>query len=456
MAAQENGKPPIDKGQALGVSGTVISTGVISLEEYNKNLVGRTGLQVWDEMRRSDGTTAAVLRIVKLPVMSATFEVRPATDDDQGKTVADTINHNLEYIGWNQILKEILLFLDYGFSVFEKVYDLIPYENGDYLGISALQSRRQRSIFKWEQEDGKPGVTQLDPNGGQLSIPMDKIIIFTNDREGNNYEGRSLLRPAYKHWYMKESLYKIDALAHEKQGLGIPKLTTPAEASTTDKDTAREVVRNIRANQASYAEMPEGFNIEFLDMKANTTRDPINSINHHTVQIMKSVLAQFIELGSSTSKGGSYSQSADHSALFMKSEEAIANYVVEQINRYFIPDIMAMNFPNVKDQPELSFSDLSDADTTAIADSVQKLMTVNAITPDADLEVHLRNLYELPDLPKDIADDYNNRVIAPKGATPQASPAGGTNASLRRVIDGLDKYIEASIHELPNSRSPKG
>jgi hypothetical protein len=51
---------------------------------------------------------------------------------------------------------------------------------------------------------------------------MDKLIVFVNEMEGMNWWGTSLLRPAYKHWFIKNTLYKIDAIAHERQGLGIP------------------------------------------------------------------------------------------------------------------------------------------------------------------------------------------------------------------------------------------
>jgi predicted transcriptional regulator YdeE len=76
--------------------------------------------------------------------------------------------------------------------------------------------------------DGQPGITQqLDaplttgPNKGQsnVSIPAQKLVIFTHRREGDNYEGRSSLRSAYKHWFFKDTLYRLDGIRHERQGV---------------------------------------------------------------------------------------------------------------------------------------------------------------------------------------------------------------------------------------------
>lgn len=447
--------PKPTQGKRISSSGTVITSGIISLEEYNRKLTGKTGLEIYDKMRRSDGSTSSALRIVKLPLLSATWKVAPASDDEQDKKAAEVCQHNLDFIGWKQILKEILLHLDFGYSVFEKVYDVIPSEFGDYLGITELGSIKQKTVLRWEQQNGSPGITQTNSSGPEVSVPLEKLMIFTNDMEGQNYEGKPLLRPAYKHWYMKESLYKVDALSHEKQGLGIPYLETPAGASPTDKEKAREIAKNIRANEAVFAEMPADFKLSFMDMMARTLRDPVASIDHHTTQIMKSVLAQFLELSGSSSSG-SNALSRDQSGLFMKSEEAAADYVTERINKYFIPDIMAMNFPNAKAMPKLTYSDLDDTDTVALAKSVSELLNAGALTPEAEMEKHLRGLYDLPALPQAIAEDYDNRVL-PKTNLPSGSSPGDTQASFNQAIRSLDNFIEASLkHDSRTRHTAKG
>jgi len=53
-------------------------------------------------------------------------------------------------------------------------------------------------------------------------MSQDSVSAFTNGKEGENWEGVSLLRPAYKPWFMKSTLEKIDAIAHERQSLGVP------------------------------------------------------------------------------------------------------------------------------------------------------------------------------------------------------------------------------------------
>lgn len=49
-----------------------------------------------------------------------------------------------------------------------------------------------------------------------VSIPREKLVIFSFRKEGDNYEGRSVLRSCYKSWYLKDSLYKFEAVKFEK------------------------------------------------------------------------------------------------------------------------------------------------------------------------------------------------------------------------------------------------
>lgn len=94
----------------------------------------------------------------------------------------------------------------------------------------------------------------LDKN--VVSIPASKLLVFTFRREGDNYEGTSVLRSAYKHWYFKDSMYKFDSVRHERQSVGIPVIYLPDNATDADKIEAKSIVQNIRANEQTGIVMP--------------------------------------------------------------------------------------------------------------------------------------------------------------------------------------------------------
>ena len=386
---------PIPK-EEIGASGTYVVGGIISEVEYNSSLKGTRGLKIYDQMRRGDATVRASLLAVKLPILAANWFITPASQDEKDVEVADFIERNLfneMTITWRDFLRQALLHLDYGRMVFEIVYEIK--EDGK-IGWRKFAPRLPHTILAWEMSNGENGIRQQLPDVRMVDIPIEKLIIFVNEKEGDNWEGVSILRTAYKHWYMKDSIYKIDAIAHERQGLGIPYVKIPSNATTEDEANAEEIVKNIRANEQAYIKMSEGWEFGFIDMKAGTIRNPQATILHHDRQIVKNVLAQFLELGASGATG-SYALSEDQSRLFLLSLQAVASHIAEVINKYAIPRLVDLNF-QVEDYPKLEFSKIGQVDFEALTSAIQRMSQVGLITSDSKLESYLRDVMDLPEL----------------------------------------------------------
>lgn len=436
-----------------GRAGTYIFGGIITQEEYNKDLQRWEALAVYDQMRRSDSTVRALLNAVKLPILSTMWSIQPASDDPQDIYVADFIRRELfsRNVTFSDLLREALLMLDFGYSVFERVLEWTtftwtppvikpdpadkdswpvdaegepikpeplqpPDVTNKLIGLAGLHSRKQRSIFKWAITGDQPGITQIMP-GANYEIPMSKLVIFTNEKEGDNFEGISMLRSAYQHWYFKKNFYLIDGMKNEKQSLGEPYIKPTAGADQTSVQDAIDAVQNMRANEKGYTKIPDGWDIGYMDMKAPTTANIWPSIDHHNRQILLSGLAQFLDLG--TKGGGSKALSADHSDLFQLSLEALAKNISSTLQRMLINPLCDINFPGLKDYPRIEHAKMGDDDVTTIASAVSQLMTATVLTPDPDLEQAVRTILHLPDLPDDIRDDYANRITAkPAPAAP--------------------------------------
>lgn len=402
-------------GKALGTeqgqSGTYVGGGIITLEEYNPKLINRRGIEQYDIMRLSDPTVHAALTAIKLPLQAAIWDIRAASDDPIDQTVADFVKRELmeRNLNWHQLMSEILTMFDFGFSLFEKTYEKTDFEGQTRIGLQSLESRRQRSILKWETLDGKPGVYQILQTGG-ASIDEEKLLLFSNEREGDNYQGRSVLRYAYKPWHMKHNLETIAAVGIERMAIGVPVLMPPPRPEAADVQAAREFLRQFRANSQQYMELPHGWNVEMMDMKANTTKDALPFINYCGMNIMKSVLAQFLELSSTTSSTGSRALSEDHSQFFEKACEGKANILAASINDNLIQQLCDLNWKNLPNgYPELVFSNLGDEILSEVGTFITAATGGGVLTPDPDLEDHLRSIARLPGLPDDIRDDYENR-----------------------------------------------
>ncbi|MEU2203576.1 DUF935 family protein [Microbacterium oleivorans] len=396
------------KGKEQGTSGVAIQGGQILYEDYNPQLSGKTAIKIYEQMRRSDATVNAALEAIKLPIQSADFTVDPASDDERDIEVANFVYDCLHHvIDWDKYLTEALTFLDFGYCVHEMVFEPREINGQTRIALVKLGYRKQTTIQSWETEDHQPGITQLDQFGKSHSIPEVKLVRLTRKQEGDNYQGISILRSAYRHWYIKDKLYKIDAVGHERHALGVLDITVPKGASKDDKARMRKLARSLRANQEMYLEHPEGWNVQFLDNKANTLRDIAPSINHHDRQIMKNVLAQFLEIGSSGSSG-TRNVSEDQSRLFQMSVDSVAKQIVTALQNTVVRALVDLNYTD-REYPTLRVGSTADDDVPMISEAVNKFVTAGVLHPTKGDENSIRRLVSLPELDDEVLEElYNN------------------------------------------------
>lgn len=433
--------------QEIGDSGTRKARGIIS-DDYNPNLQGSNAIKVYDEMRKSDGTVRAAMLVTSLPIRRAKWFVNPVSQEQQDIDVAEFVKHSLfEWIdsSWDDIVRQALLMLPFGVMVFEKVYGLKTFDNKSYVTISKLAPRLPKSIQQWELSDGTFGIQQVMQKGGLAEIPGSKLLIFVNEREGDNWWGTSMLRAAYRHWYHKDKFYKIDAIAFERQGLGVPLIKMPKGYTVSDEQKAITAAANLRAAESGYLILPPDYEAEFMNMGSSSTRDPQNSINHHNKEILQSVLAQFLELGQTSSGGGSRALSEDQSDLFLKAMESIATNIISVINKDLIPELVDMNFDNIEIYPKLDFSGISRTDIKALSEAFASLVTSKGITPTDKDQTYFRALLGLPEITQDELD-ASKEVEVPDGIDIN-NPDGGAKPKDNTVVDdGIDP-VEKTIPE---------
>jgi len=445
-AAEPASKPRTKKGLEIGDSGTRILDGVVS-EEYNSKLLGQKGIEIYDEMRKSDASVKAALSATTLPIRAATWYVEPASDEAKDQEIAEFVQKALmewQSIEWEDLLRQALLSLPFGYMVFEKVYATHTDGGKTYVVWDKLAPRMPRSIQKWAIGSGsEPGVTQRKSDGTTVEIPMEKLVVIVHEKEGDNWEGTSILRPAYKHWYMKNTFYKIDAIAFERQGLGVPFAKLPENYTEADRSTAENILTNLRANSKAFILEPHDYEIGFKDMMAKTTRDPSSSIAHHNREILKSVLAQFLDLGSGAEGAtGSRAVSQDHSELFLQAVSAVADTIANAFNKQAIKELVDLNFDTVEKYPVLTYTKLAKEDVASISAAYQTLSTAGAIIPTDNDEQYFRNMLGLPE--RDPDEDPGRKPetkedIDPEDTTNSKKPKADDKEEMSELVAWLKK-----------------
>lgn len=433
-------KPKV--GLEIGDTGTRFFSGIIR-EEYNPKLDGLRGIEVYEEMRRSDGSVQSILQSVKQPLLSAEWRVKPASEKDKDVEIAEFVRmclFEIQELPYADYFRQALLAFDFGHMVFEKVFAVQKVNGADRIVWAKLAPRMPRSIQKWEITGGKLGITQQTSNNTPAEIPMEKLIVFVNDKEGDNWNGVSLLRSAYKHWYIKSTLEKVDAIAHERQGLGIPYAKLPEGATKSDTNKAEEILKNARANEHAFFIIPEGYEIGFMDMKASTTRDASPSLAYHSREIVKSVLAQYLELTAAGS-GGSNALSKDQSSMFLQGVENKARWFCDTM-KAAIKELVDLNFAGVEQYPCLDFEGITREDVKGLVDTLVAAKTAGAYTPqDAD-EDAIREKLGMPELDeagirKEEPVDTDPYAVDPK----QKAKASTHRHGLKKNFSQFSKYF---------------
>lgn len=387
------------------------SARVVLTRDVTPDLANRTqAVRTYDKMCATDATVDVALRAAKVPIQGATYYVQPFSDNQLDIDVAEFVEENLfggTTAPWLITLEEILRMFEYGFSVLEPVYEVREWSPNrqmanrrKYTMLRKLAPRPASTIkdFTYDDNGGPVNVIQnaIDASGNtkEVTIPIDKCIIFTFNKKGGDLFGKSLLRTAYKHWYYKENFYKIDAIQKERHALGVPTMGLPPEATDKDYDTAWELVRNVRANEEAGAVFPINY---VFDIKWPTGQ-PINvleSIEHHDARIMLNVMGQFLLLGLSGS--GSRATGGSHVDMFQKSLKFCANLVCDCMNLYLIPRLVAFNFDTGGSFPQLRVRNIGETkDTQMWASALANLASQNLLTLDFETEQWVREQIDAP------------------------------------------------------------
>jgi hypothetical protein len=252
---------------------------------------------------------------------------------------------------------------------------------------------------------GIPNLVQA-AHPSSVFIPIEKLLVFTFDKEAGNIEGMSVLRSAYKHWYYKEQLYKIDAIQKERHGIGIPVIKLPMGYKPEDRRTADELGRNIRTNERAHITLPPGWDLFMLKLEG-TPMDCMKSVEHHDRLIEKNIVAYFLHTtGAAT---------GIMTETFLKSSRFLADIVAETFNMYCIPQLLMYNFPNAA-MPKLRYRHIGETtDWRTMSFAIRNLIGAGVIRPDDKLEENLRSEMGLPQ-----PDAATTRIVQ----SPQAGPNG--------------------------------
>ncbi|YCK83523.1 DUF935 domain-containing protein [Arthrobacter sp. D3-18] len=384
-------------------------------------------IEVYDRMRRQDAQVISVLRAMTLPIRRTKWRIDPngarpevarQVADDLGLPLVGAENEPVirtrDRFAWSEHLRLSLLMLPFGHSVFEQQYRI---DEAGWARLRKLGWRPPKTISRVDvAPDG--GLVAIHQHNVKKPMTVDRLVVYVNEREGGNWLGQSILRPAYKDWLLKDRALRVQAQTLDRNGMGVPIYKgSPLPDSVTGEDrTAREkleldaglkLAKGIRSGDNSGGSIPHKAELELKGV-TGTLPDADKPIRYYDEQIARAVLAHFLNLGTET---GSWALGSTFADFFTLSLQTLAMQIADTTTQHVIEDMVDVNWGPNEPAPRLVFEEIGSRHA-ATAEAIKMLIDCGAIKADQKLDDFLRTVYGLPG-----SDPETAREPMPRTAT---------------------------------------
>lgn len=437
-----------------GRSGRINFGGFVQWDEVNPQLIGTAGLKKYDEMYREDPDIRRAILATWSPVVAATWTIEPhgadeATDKDREAAALCTwaVYQNMKpnWIGHLATLGPLLL--RSGFCPFETVWMTEQWKGKTVTVPRKLDLRLPRSCFRFFQDafGDLTGIEQiLVGSAPNVLIPAEELMFYRLQAEGDNWQGTSLLRQAYKPWYYKTHFERLDAIGQERKAVGVPVVYPPENASDETKTEMEAILANLHVNDVGYIMAPgpkagtgttaasDGWIIEVIKFDSSSGDTIQASISGQKQAIASAFLTDFLELGHH--QVGARATASIQLDPFLTAVEAIGEEIVGPGDE-LLARIANLNISGLEGPPKWKFSLSDTASLTEISTYAAALIAAGSMQADPALEDYFRERADFPAADPEVRADAKKRreleakkqeeVLKQPLADPNAAPPGG-------------------------------
>jgi hypothetical protein len=225
-------------------------------------------------------------------------------------------------------------------------------------------------------------------------IPAEKLVMWTYDRQGDDYWGVPPARHCYKGWKFKQQLERLNLLHNDKFSVGTPVVVEP-EGGYTDAERTRTAnfLRAWRSTSDNFLIVPNGSTVEIVSDDGKTSMSMLEWVKYYNLTIAKTYLTQQTELGSTETGARALGEVFyDQMGGIVQADcEALANL----INNTLIVPLVNWNFGEQEFYPTFAPSQRVRAGS-GVATVIAQLIGAKAIHPRPEDEAYLRDIFEMP------------------------------------------------------------
>lgn len=414
-------------------------------EEFLPQLQGRQGATVYREMSDNSAVIGGMIFAIQSTMRKVQWRVVAAADTPEATEAAEFAEGLMDDMAetWEDFISDGLSMVTYGYAPMELCYKRrlghdpgpMPLRPGKKLprsrfddgriGWDKIAIRGQDTVFKWFfDEDGDwLGLTQQPYLGPLLDVPREKLLLFRPSQHKNNPEGRSVLRNAYRSYYMVKRLEEQEAILFERLG-GIPVIKMPGAvlqaAEDGDADAIntlngmKQIAMNLRIDEQMGVVFPSDvyenangagsqpmYSLELVapggGKGGGSAADSSAIINRHNNAMMMSTLADFLMLGHGPN--GTEALADSKKGMFFQGVEGYLNSMGAVINNDGLTRLWDLNAMDHETKPMIEPDLAQELDLDVLGNFINRLATSGmAIFPNTALEAALMDAAGLPDI----------------------------------------------------------
>jgi len=388
------------------------------LEDYLPELRGKAAIAVYEEMRKGNPIAGGFIRAIEMAFRSVIWNDIPydRTPEAVERAAFQTSVRNDMVDSWAGFTANTTTVLPFGYAPFEmtfkvrsgknKTKDSSNFTDGK-IGFQNLDLILQSSIERWQQAAPNSseviGIIQRPPvSVEEITIPMAKVINFRLRTEGDNPEGESIFRQAYRPWYFMNNLEAIEGISLERTGAGIPVITLPKGATTikdkgalSDEQAGINIVSSVRADEQGGIVLFDGWEFRLARPEGRVDADLFDlAIKRHRSNMLISVLAAFLEFG--TARVGSFALAQQSRSFFEVALEGYVSIIEETFNKVAVPLLFELNGIVDGKYPKLQHTTVGDPQLADLSQFIERLTKMGYLAPNPILNEYVADLARFP------------------------------------------------------------
>lgn len=352
----------------LGIYKDTLTTSKDEPEFWDLNL----DLETIDRMM-DDGQVKAGVTMYQLGCTAKGYIVNAR--NEQTKKYANFIQENFVQMEGTieACIREMLTAIVYGFSCTEKVF----YQDDDgMIKLKKLKTLDPLTVKPVIDQFGNLKYVIQELSSKKIKIPANKVIWYTFDKKFGNIYGQTALKPAHKHWFIKNNIYHFANVAYERYGTP---LIYGKVQDARDVPKMLKMLKNINGQTAlAFSGQDE------IGAIQSQPADFTAYIEHHDRKILESLLVPPLLLSLSKGQGGSYALSGNQYDVFVMRLSSLQREIADLINEHIVKPLIDINFPNVKDYPLFMFKPIDEEDKEKLSNIIDTMINNRVISPSEE------------------------------------------------------------------------